>query len=428
MRTEKRRIFVPLFDIYNLPGYYVSVLGNDGNPGTFFKPFRTLTYAATRLVAGDTLWIRGGVYQEESAVWFDEDGTEESPINIRGYPGEVAVVDGDVWTIAMGGCLVNVAGNWNNISNLEIRYGDRNLTILGDYCSGKNIYAHHSWSNGIVFSGSYGLLEYCRASNNTLVNEYPLEAPWGFGISACRYPTGTTIRHCTSWLSWGEGISTFESYDTTIEDCISYNNMCNFYLSDTQNCLFQRNIAWHTLDSPLIGHYTLVNILAADEGHTPSSNHNTLINNICTGGNRSFYMTKQPYCLISNNTIYNAFDGATNMNLLFGYDGVYSDYIFRNNIVSQAGEGRLVDDGFTGGVTIDHNLWSSTPPAICQGDGDVIGDPLLIGTGSPYVSDFYKLQSISPAISAGSVVSVVTTDFAGITRPVPPSIGAYEYI
>src|SRR4030042_2212460 len=44
--------------------YYVSPAGNDANLGTESKPWRTIQKAADTLAAGDTVYIKTGVYAE----------------------------------------------------------------------------------------------------------------------------------------------------------------------------------------------------------------------------------------------------------------------------------------------------------------------------------------------------------------------------
>ena len=45
--------------------YYVSTSGNDGNNGTSLStPWRTINKAAQTMVAGDTVYVRGGTYRE----------------------------------------------------------------------------------------------------------------------------------------------------------------------------------------------------------------------------------------------------------------------------------------------------------------------------------------------------------------------------
>lgn len=71
---------------------YVSPEGDDSASGAADAPWKTLAVALSRLAPGDTLMVRGGVYRER-AIAVQVAGTPESPIEIRGYPGEQPVVD-----------------------------------------------------------------------------------------------------------------------------------------------------------------------------------------------------------------------------------------------------------------------------------------------------------------------------------------------
>ena len=44
--------------------YFVSPDGNDKNPGTLIKPFRTIQKAVKSVKSGDICYIRGGRYEE----------------------------------------------------------------------------------------------------------------------------------------------------------------------------------------------------------------------------------------------------------------------------------------------------------------------------------------------------------------------------
>lgn len=74
--------------------YIVSLQGDDRNPGTEERPWRTLAHAVARLKPGDTLLVRGGTYFEQVSV--NVSGTPEAPITIQSYPGERAVIDSGV--------------------------------------------------------------------------------------------------------------------------------------------------------------------------------------------------------------------------------------------------------------------------------------------------------------------------------------------
>jgi len=71
--------------------------GDDGNDGSKDKPWRTIRRSVMRLNAGDTLYLRGGVYYEQvsfSNLYFAVTGAEGKPITVRSYPNELVVIDG----------------------------------------------------------------------------------------------------------------------------------------------------------------------------------------------------------------------------------------------------------------------------------------------------------------------------------------------
>ena len=77
--------------------YYVSNAGNNGNSGSQAAPWQTISFGVTRLVAGDTLYIRGGVYTGISNsiddTKFARGGNSFSnAITIAGYPGEAVEI------------------------------------------------------------------------------------------------------------------------------------------------------------------------------------------------------------------------------------------------------------------------------------------------------------------------------------------------
>ena len=73
--------------------YYVAPTGDDANPGTEAEPWKTIQHAADTLAAGDTVYVRAGVYNE--AVSINVSGSAEGGvITFRNYPGETPVLDG----------------------------------------------------------------------------------------------------------------------------------------------------------------------------------------------------------------------------------------------------------------------------------------------------------------------------------------------
>jgi hypothetical protein len=73
--------------------YYVATTGSDSNRGTQDAPFRTIQHAATVAVAGDTVLVAAGVYNELVAPPHSGTATQ-GYITISAVPGADAVIDG----------------------------------------------------------------------------------------------------------------------------------------------------------------------------------------------------------------------------------------------------------------------------------------------------------------------------------------------
>jgi hypothetical protein len=81
-------------------------------------------------------------------------------------------------------------------------------------------------------------------------------------------------------------------------------------------------------------------------------------------------------------------------------------------------------------VTASYNLWNTMhtgcPDGALPGETNyVCADPLLVGESNIDAIN-PALTSTSPAIGAGTAITGITTDYNGVTRPNPPSIGAEQ--
>jgi hypothetical protein len=81
--------------------YFVSGAGNDNNPGTRERPFRSVDKGVSVLVAGDVLNLRGGVHVGTVTI-AGKHGTSDNPIVIRSAPGETAYIDGTLLQFRRG--------------------------------------------------------------------------------------------------------------------------------------------------------------------------------------------------------------------------------------------------------------------------------------------------------------------------------------
>jgi hypothetical protein len=81
--------------------YYVSTSGKDTNSGSFTAPWRTIQHAANSVHAGDTVYVRAGVYNE--VVTIPTSGSAAAGyITFSSYPRELATVDGTGLAIPNG--------------------------------------------------------------------------------------------------------------------------------------------------------------------------------------------------------------------------------------------------------------------------------------------------------------------------------------
>ena len=137
---------------------YVSPRGSDSNPGTTVaSAWRTLQKAADNAVAGDTVWVAGGLYSEKLTL--SRSGTSAKYIAFRNNPGEIPTIDGIGSRVGQYDALVlltNVA--YVRIEGLTIR----NSPFWGLYIGGEshhlqltNLDIYDSKASGIMIDGPH---------------------------------------------------------------------------------------------------------------------------------------------------------------------------------------------------------------------------------------------------------------------------------
>jgi len=76
------------------PTVYVAPWGNDSNSGSVQAPWATLHHASFLLQAGETIVLRGGLYPNDYLIVPSGVATEQQPITVTAYPGEVPMLTG----------------------------------------------------------------------------------------------------------------------------------------------------------------------------------------------------------------------------------------------------------------------------------------------------------------------------------------------
>ncbi|MEK7389002.1 MAG: right-handed parallel beta-helix repeat-containing protein, partial [Elusimicrobiota bacterium] len=145
--------------------YYVATTGNDANPGTGAVPWKTVAKAVNFMVAGDTTYVRGGVYAE-GVIRFNKSGTQAAPIKLLNYPGEFPIIDfvnGQAPTydriLIQHASGYNHAIGWITIEGFEIRDGFEGIKYynLHDSVIRRN-WIHDNVNQGVIGPGSTRVL------------------------------------------------------------------------------------------------------------------------------------------------------------------------------------------------------------------------------------------------------------------------------
>ncbi|MEO2044958.1 MAG: right-handed parallel beta-helix repeat-containing protein, partial [Pirellulales bacterium] len=108
--------------------YYVAIDGIDGNPGTIDLPFASIARGQQAAAAGDTVWLRGGVYEfnaglgaSANAVYFNKSGAPGQRINYWAYSDETPVFDFFNYLPVERIRGFRVDADWLHFKGLELR-------------------------------------------------------------------------------------------------------------------------------------------------------------------------------------------------------------------------------------------------------------------------------------------------------------------
>lgn len=412
------------------------------------------TTALANVNAGQTIYLRQGIYTFESTLNISGKGTANNYINIKGYPGETVIITGSPINFATGseyinfenikisdlfdlhwGSAVRVSGgtSYINIRNIEIS----NINcreIIGEETSGCNslvIYADTSgsisnitvencfihdcdtgWSEALTLNGNV---------SNCLIKNCTIRDITNIGIDlAGNYEwTGTVgdpnnqthdcivenclVMNCQSPYATSAGLYSDGARDNTFRYNVIYNCQCGIELGSEQPGSVSENFTIH--NNLIIDSGRCIGIGAYLE--TGAQNRNAYIYNntfICGDSN------KENYGLYVERT--------DNVN-------------FYNNIVYGTPNTKLYSNSYNSTVNAGNNCWyqvdGSKPNIDTTG---IFADPLFINNDLTINGD-YTLLATSPCINQGvnnTAIYVGDFDLNGNTRICNTiiDIGAFE--
>lgn len=452
--------------------YYVAPNGNDNNPGTLERPFRSIQKAVDEAGHGDTVFLRGGVYVEEVVV--KNSGRPGAPLTIRAYPGERPIIDGEYRVPADGPGLeyqgkkslyiplLHIKASHVVVDGLEVRRSQGRGIEIGmrdeivSHVSLTNCSVHDIRNRPIgIRNAQHVLVENCdvyHGSDFATHSRSSKELPWSV-IVASIDSQDVTFRGNRIHENWGEGLVAGRgSSNVLIENNEIYDNYAlQVYVQRARNVVVQRNLIYHTGNSafwrgggPSQGIVLENETAFADD---PTVSNVDVINNLVIGCRQNVNVANGQNqglpinnVVVAHNTLINAFEAG----IKFNNDNPSSSVWFHNNIVYEA-EGKLALTASNSALRFGYNGWNRAPEVPHEeratGEGDVYGNLRLVAPDAPLVAgqvdvNNYRLTADSAALGAGKTGIVyksglpgldATRDFFGRARDAQPDLGMHEY-
>jgi len=422
--------------------YYVNgSTGNDANPGTSSAPWRTIQKAANTLRAGETVIVNGGTYNERvvvsgsgssgNLITFQAQGT----VVTKGFQVQANYVKVDSFEIGNiayvhhtsrnTGSGVYISGSNNQITNNYVH----NTPAAGIYLNSSGTSNNLVSGNRVAYGVECGI--FVQGSNNLIASNdvshtHSVEGSDADGIRF--FGTANIFRknyvhdiiyaespgddpHIDAIQTWGPvDTVTFEQNIFDIPDNEMQGSMISISTNPVQNLTFRNNIF---INGSKTAWGPAINIMGYSGSSLGSTVVNvTVVNNtfIRTGGNNLAYCVVLhdgvQNATVTNNAFYNCGGrdfGYWSTNSFFG--GTASNITVRNNSV-------FTTDGVApSGGPSPNDVW--------------MADPMFMNTATRN----FHLQSTSPLINKGAMLSQVTNDYDGVARPQGAAydIGAFEY-
>ena len=207
---------------------FVSPDGNDLDSGTIEQPYLTITKAHSVAAPGDTIFLRGGVYDSLlTTITISKSGSRSTRYYLLAYPGERPILD---------------------FSLMPVDGANRGIRITGIYWYVRGIDIRGAGDNGMHVSGSYNIIEFCSfyenhdtglqissgASNNQVVNcdSYhnvdPSQGNADGFAAKLDVGTGNSFHGCRAWENSDDGYDGYlrpsNDVSTVLENCWIFKN------------------------------------------------------------------------------------------------------------------------------------------------------------------------------------------------------------
>jgi parallel beta-helix repeat protein len=425
-----------LISFFSFAGeYYVAPNGNDANTGGINSPVETLKRAQELASAGDTVVIRGGVYNmraEQIAQYHNAlayvTKLDKSGISYLAFPNETPVFNYKNITPANYRIIAfYIKGNGIHIKGIEVTGVQVTITthtqsecfeVQGSNNTLEQLKMHDNMAIGVyIVKGSNNLILNCDAFRNwDSVSERKTGGNTdGFG---CHAPIGNknnTFRGCRAWFNSDDGFDLINSGEfVLIENCWAfYNGYTSDFVSRGDGNGFKAggygDTAFNKIPNPIPRNTIRFCLAVGNKQSGFYSNHHLNGNNWY---NNSAYRNKNNYNMLNRK-------GSNTVDYLTNVPGW--GHLMRNNLGYKATATELADID-KAACTLANNYFDLNL-TITNSDFLSLDETLLTAPrqadGSLPKNNFFRLNSSSPIIDAGTAIGF---PFKGTA----PDLGCFE--
>jgi len=265
--------------------HFVDTDGSDDNPGTIELPYASFDKAISVAQAGDTIYVRGGVYTLVTTIRITavKSGSENQLYTLTAYRDEIPLLDFS-----------------------EQAFGSRGISLAANYWHIKGLLIKGAGDNGMDINfGSNNIIEHCQffenrdtglqlsngSANNKIINcdSYYNADPPDYGDADGFAPkltvgSGNYFYGCRAWGNCDDGWDGYlrgaDDVMTTLENCWTWGNG---YLKDGSDPGSQANGNGFKMgggdnsnSDSLMHHMTLINCVAFSNKNKGFDQNNNL--------------------------------------------------------------------------------------------------------------------------------------------------------
>lgn len=405
---------------------------NDSNSGTLNSPWKTIQHAAETLEAGDTVFIRQGVYYEN--IYFENSGNATAGhIIFSAYNNETPIIDGNGVDAGNG---IIIDKSYIKLIGLEVRNWRDNAIWMenASYIEISDCDIHD-----VVFGIGAGYGSHDLVFNRTIAHHYDL---YGFDLSPsdgspcynatfneCIAHTGRDPQQNVDGFALGHG----EQHDFVLNKCTTYNVFDGFDISSKNttldqccayNCWWGGYKIWQDNIKLVncLGYNNDINV-ELDWDEEPGTT--TLINCTFINGKTWNVSAENPGDKLR---MYNCILAGGD-NIGFAFDLHDDNYLGDYNIFHCGNSERVI---VSGGYEDEFNLSQVSAGEWTSYSGQDAHSITINNLNDLFVnpanSDWHLLKNC-PAIDKGTSLNAPNIDYEGNIRPYGAGydIGAFEY-